>query len=166
MSTLNLFEHPYLINDFKSRPCQDTKVFRIPGLRTHPVPRWQKWTRFIIRANIACQRVVLWTRVNNTRMWTQDPTSRLRPRSLRFSPHPLLCNMKKERHDSESSPSNPRKRQRNVPQRHRGHLDDPQARVKNRTYVRFAAKNMRKFGALGDITKLNTIPVHVCQAPV
>jgi hypothetical protein len=73
--------------------------------------------------------------------------------------------MEKERH--ETGPSNPRKQQRNVPQHHRGRLDDPQLRVKrqnNRTHVRFAAKNIRKCRALCDITELNTIPVHVCFA--
>jgi hypothetical protein len=50
-----------------------------------------------------------------------------------------------------------------LPQLHRGFLDDLQARVKlrnNRTHVRSAAKNMRKCRAFFHITELNTIPVH------
>ncbi|KAI0265257.1 hypothetical protein BGY98DRAFT_1103128 [Russula aff. rugulosa BPL654] len=93
-------------------------------------------------------------------MRTQDPTSRRRPSPV-FPPHSLLGSMEKERH--ETGPSDPRKRQRNAPERHRGHLCDPQARVKrrnDRTHVRSAAKNMRKFRALCDIAELNTIPVH------
>ena len=136
----------------------------MPGLGTRPMPRLQKWTQFITWAKIACRRVLLWTRVIYTRMRTQDPTSRRRP-SPGFPPYPLLGSMEKERH--ETGPSDPRKRQRNAPERHRGHLCDPQARVKrrnDRTHVRSAAKNMRKFRALCDIAELNTIPVHVCFA--
>jgi hypothetical protein len=134
------------------------------GLETQPMPRLQKWTQFITRANIACPRVLLWTRVIRTCMRTQDPISRRRP-SSGFPLHPLLGNMKKERH--ETSPSSPPKRQRNVPRRHRGLLDDSQACVKrrnNHTHARFVVKDMRKSKALGDTSELNTVPAHVCLA--
>lgn len=134
----------------------------MPGLGTQPMPRLQKWTRFLTRANLAYQKESLWTRVIYTRMRTQDPT-RHRP-SSGFPPHPLLGNMKGHH---ETCPSNHRERQRNVPRRHRGRLDGPQALVKcrkNRTHVKFAAKNMHKCRVLGDISELNTIPVHVCFA--
>src|SRR6266849_3236107 len=137
----------------------------MPGLGTQLMTWLQKWTQLITRVNLACQQVLCWTRVIYTPMRTQNPTSRHRPPSLGCPPYPLLGNMKKECH--ETSPSNLSKRQRNVPQRHRARLDNLQARMKrrnNRTYVRFAAKNISKCRALRDITELNTIPVRVCSA--
>lgn len=135
------------------------------GLSTQPIPRSPKWTQFIARANIACQRMLLGTREIFTRMRTRDPISLHRPSPLGFPPHILLGNMKEERH--ETSLSNPRKQQRHVIQRYQGRLGDPQAHVSavkrrnHRTHVRFAAENMHKSRAPCDITELYTIPVHV-----